>query len=213
MKLSYTIQVCNESRELYSLINFLKKVIDEEDEIIVIVDSLHVTDKVKMVLKHFEKHIKIHERPFDTFYKNVTFTQSKCDGDYIFLLDADEIPQEELIKELKRILTESNVDILYWPRINIHPGVTQEFLIKNKFNVNQAGWINWPDYQGRIVKKDVKWTNELHTKPISEGKVVGCIGENPKCAIWHIKSIEKQESRWVNDEIASPSGSLYDLLM
>ena len=33
MKLTYTIQVCNESRELHSLLSFLSKTIDEEDEI------------------------------------------------------------------------------------------------------------------------------------------------------------------------------------
>jgi len=82
------------------------------------------------------------------------------------------------------------------------------------FHVNEMGWINWPDYQGRILKKDVQFTDELHTKPITEGKLVGSLGENPRCALWHIKSIEKQQSRWVNDTIASPTTTnLYDLLM
>ena len=47
MKITYSIQVCNESRELYSLVNFLLKVIDEEDNVHVVVDSLHKTDKVE----------------------------------------------------------------------------------------------------------------------------------------------------------------------
>ena len=33
MKITYSIQVCNESRELYSLVNFLLKVIDEDDNV------------------------------------------------------------------------------------------------------------------------------------------------------------------------------------
>jgi len=33
MKLSYAITVCNESRDLFSLVSFLLKVKDEEDEI------------------------------------------------------------------------------------------------------------------------------------------------------------------------------------
>ena len=36
--ITYSIQVCNESRELYSLLNFLIKVIDKEDNIHVVVD-------------------------------------------------------------------------------------------------------------------------------------------------------------------------------
>ena len=74
--------------------------------------------------------------------------------------------------------------------------------------MNELGWINWPDYQGRIMKKNVQFTDELHTKPITEGKLVGILDKNPKCALWHIKSIEKQQSRWVNDDISSPTTNL-----
>ena len=59
MKITYSIQVCNESRELYSLVNFLLKVIDEEDNVQVIVDSLHKTDKVHKVIDHFLSLIHI----------------------------------------------------------------------------------------------------------------------------------------------------------
>ena len=51
MKLSYAITVCNESKELYSLISFLKKMKDSEDEINILVDSLHVTTNVRNVLE------------------------------------------------------------------------------------------------------------------------------------------------------------------
>ena len=73
MKITYSIQVCNESRELYSLINFLLKVIDKEDNVQVIVDSLHKTDKVDKVIEHFKEKITVLERPFDTFYKNACY--------------------------------------------------------------------------------------------------------------------------------------------
>ena len=214
MKITYSIQVCNESRELYSLLNFLIKVIDEEDNINVIVDSLHVTDKVKLVLDKFKDNISVYERPFDTFYKNAMFHLEECTGDYNFGIDADEMPQETLIKELKKVLERDDPDIVFIPRINIHPGLTQEFITKHKINIDKVGYINWPDYQGRICKKDVQWTNELHTKPITQGKKIGKLGENPCCALWHIKSVEKQENRWDNDIIRVPTTTnLYDLLM
>lgn len=215
MKITYSIQVCNESRELFSLLNFLIKVIDKEDNINVVVDSLHTTDKVKLVLDFFGKddRLTVYNRPFDTVYNNSTFHSDQVSGDYLFAIDADEMPQESLIIGLKDMLQKNNVDILYVPRINIHPGVTKEFLTKNHFNINNSGWINWPDYQGRILKKGVKWTDELHSKPIGTDKVTGVLGENPMVALWHIKSIEKQESRWVNDMLTAPKSNLYDLLM
>lgn len=214
MKLTYTIQVCNESRELFSLLNFLIKVKDDEDNIHVVVDSLHTTDRVKMVLDNFSDKITVFERPFDNFYDNAMFHNKQATGDYIFGIDADEMPQEGLIKGLKKLLSEGEIDILFIPRINIHPGSTKEFSEKMGFNINRCGWINWPDYQGRVYKNspEITWTNELHTKLTGSDKV-NALGAEPELALWHIKSVEKQESRWVNNSIANPSGSVYDLLM
>jgi len=216
MKITYTIQVCNESRELYSLLNFLLKVKDPEDNINVVVDSLHTTEKVKLVTDHFKDSITRYDRPFDNFYKNTLFhyDNETTTGDYIFEIDADEMPQEAFIKELKKVLLDSSVDVLWIPRINIHPGSTREFIQKSGFNVNENGWINWPDYQGRILKNNgnVKWTEELHTKAI--GERAAQLNPSPQLALWHIKAIEKQESRWVDGTIVSPSlTNLYDLLM
>ena len=103
MKITYTIQVCNESREIFSLLNFLLKVKDPEDNIDVVVDSLHTTDKVAKVLEHFKDRVSVHQRPFDNFKDNATYHGTIATGDYIFGVDADEMPQEALIKNVKKI--------------------------------------------------------------------------------------------------------------
>ena len=43
MRLTYAITVCNEARDLYSLLSFLKKVKDPEDDINILLDTLHST--------------------------------------------------------------------------------------------------------------------------------------------------------------------------
>ncbi len=222
MKLTYTIQVCNESRKLFSLLNFLQKVIDDEDEVNVVVDIEHATDKVERVLEQFKERINIFKRPFDDFCKNSQFHTDNATGEYIFGLDADEMPQETLIKNVKKIINESKAEIIFIPRINIHPGITQDFIDFYKLNLNEFGWINWPDMQGRIYKNapHIKWSNEVHTKLHGSEKVVGLQAE-PRLALWHIKSMEKQVSRWRpngksgNDTtFSSPSdNNLYDTLM
>lgn len=215
MKLTYTIQVCNESRELFSLLNFLQKTIDDEDEVNVVVDTEHTTDKVERVLEHFKECITIFKRPFDTFRENAQFHIEKANGEYIFGIDADEMPQETLIRNIKSIIRQSNAEIIAIPRINIHPGSTHEFIEKSNFSVNEVGWINWPDFQMRIYKKCdyIKWSDEVHTKLIGSDKVV-TVQTDPRLALWHIKSIEKQESRWaINGEFTTPKGNLYDMLM
>jgi hypothetical protein len=215
MKLTYTIQVCNESRELFSLLNFLQKTIDDEDEVNVVVDTEHTTDKVECVLEHFKERINIFKRPFDTFRENAQFHIEKANGEYIFGIDADEMPQETLIRNIKSIIEQSDAEIIAIPRINIHPGSTREFIEKSNFSVNEVGWINWPDFQMRIYKKCdyIKWSDEVHTKLIGSDKVVA-VQTDPRLALWHIKSIEKQESRWaVNGDFTTPKGNLYDMLM
>jgi hypothetical protein len=192
----------------------LLKVIDAEDNINVVVDSLHTTEKVTKVLESFGHAITVYKRPFDSFYENSMFHSKTATGDYVFGIDADEMPQEALIKNLKNILKESDVDILWIPRINIHPGITDEFINKHTIPINECGWINWPDYQGRIhrISDDICWTNELHTKLTGAKRVVR-LNPIPALALWHIKSIEKQESRWSNDEMHPPGETLYELLM
>lgn len=103
--------------------------------------------------------------------------------------------------------------------MNIHPGITEEFAKECKFNVNNVGWINWPDYQGRIYKncEHITWTDELHTKLTGSDKVIQLQPE-VRLGMWHIKSMEKQTSRWKKVESGDwpfqrPSGSLYDTLM
>lgn len=220
MKLTYTIQVCNESRELFSLLNLLTRIIDDEDEINVIVDSTHATDKVGLVLDNFRDSVTTFNRPFDSFKKNLDFHKEKATGDYIFNIDADEMPQESLIKIIKKVIEETGAEIIAVPRINIHPDITSEEAKEFGFNINEVGFINWPDFQTRVYKRcdHVYWTDELHTKLTGSDKAVA-VKPLPSVALWHIKSMDKQRSRWKKDEngeynINAPSKTdLYDLLM
>ena len=100
MKISYAIAVCIESRELYSLINFLKEVKNPGDDIDVLVDTAHVSNSVQKVIKHFSADINTYGRDFvnGDFSEHRNFQISKCTGDVIFVIDADEMPQETLVR-------------------------------------------------------------------------------------------------------------------
>ena len=193
VKISYAICVCNEDRELNSLINFLLKVKDEEDEINILVDSKNVTPEVREVLKSHGDNIVVNEREFDgKFSDHRNYHATKCTGDYIFAIDADEMPQEALITNIKTF----EGDIMYVPRINICPGYTADWITDYKFNLNEMGWVNWPDYQGRYYKNngEIKWSNDLHEK--LEGPnpdKVAMLEAKPLVALWHIKTVERQD--------------------
>jgi hypothetical protein len=131
VNISYAICVCNEDRELKSLVNFLLKVKDEGDEINILVDSKNVTPDVREVLKFYGDKIVVNEREFDgKFSDHRNYHATKCKGDYIFVIDADEMPQEALIVNIKSF----DGDIMYIPRINICPGYTAKWLDSHKFS-------------------------------------------------------------------------------
>jgi len=193
MNISYAICVCNEHRELESLVNFLLKVKDAGDEINILVDANKVTQEVRDVLTSFGDTIVVNERAFDgKFSDHRNHHTTLCKGDYIFVVDADEMPQEALIKNIKTF----EGDILYIPRINICPGYTQEWLEQCNFKVNELGFINWPDFQGRYYKNtgDIQWSSDLHEKLVGpdDAKVAG-LQANPLVALWHIKTVERQD--------------------
>jgi hypothetical protein len=190
--ITYAICVCDEHRELHELLSFLVDTKRTEDDINILVDKGKCTDPVRVALKHFEKDITTHEREFTgDFSEHRNYHASLCKGDYIFVLDADEIPQEELMKHIR----EFTGDILYVPRINICPGYTKAFLEHHKFSVTNTGFINWPDYQGRYYKNNagIRWTGGLHEK-LTGGEVHG-LEANPALALWHVKSVSRQNGQ------------------
>jgi hypothetical protein len=193
MKITFAIGVCTEHLELQSLLNFLLRVKDPEDDINVLVDTTKATPQVWSVIK--AAGVKACIREFDKdFAAHRNFHIEKCVGDYIFMIDADEIPQEHLIKTLKASIKESGADLIYVPRMNLCPGYTKEWLASHKFQVNEVGWINWPDYQGRVFKRcpEIRWGKTLH-ETIQGAKKTNGLPASPQNGLWHVKTVEKQD--------------------
>ncbi len=195
-KISYAITACNEHVELETLLKLLSSHKREEDEIVVQVDKSKHTKQVSDVLKKF----KIKKNQFElngdfASYKNNL--KKICKGDYIFQIDADEVPALETVENLPHIL-EANVDVDLFlvPRINIVTGITEDHLKKWDWNQNEHEWINWPDYQFRIFKNNfnIKWQNKVHENIVGAQTGVQ-LPATAEYALTHIKSIEKQESQ------------------
>lgn len=195
--MTYAVEVCNEDKELYSLLSFLVKVKDSTDDINILVDSGKETEEVKKVLEQFKDSISIHYREFNgDFAAHRNYHIDQCKGDYIFMIDADEIPQEPLIQHMKEPIMKTQCDMIFVPRINIVPGHTGEWLEQCNFKINEAGFINWPDFQGRIFqnKSSIRWTETLHEKLQGYEKAIA-LEANPLNAMWHVKSVERQDKQ------------------
>lgn len=198
MKLSYAITCCDEHEEILILLEFLKKNIDNEDEIVVVYDQNRVTPEVMMVLEENSEHISYY--PFDfqqNFLDNKNYLNTKCTGDYIFQLDSDETPSQYLIKHLKQILIENSVDLLITPRKNIVEGLTQEHIQKWGWHVNEHGWVNFPDAQKRIYKNDLKiqWTGHQVHGMVTGYETYAILPMSEDWCIIHNKKIQRQETQ------------------
>jgi glycosyltransferase involved in cell wall biosynthesis len=196
MKISYGITVCNEHQELQNLLEYLIKLIDAEDEIVVVYDQNRVTQEVLDVLEEYsEESISFPFNFQQNFLENKNFMNSKCSGDYIFQIDADEIPEQNLVVGLKTILEHNDVDLLITPRKNLVEGLTQEHIQKWRWNVNEKGWVNWPDAQKRIYRNNpnIKWTGHQVHGMVNGFKTYATLPFEEEWSIIHNKTIDRQE--------------------
>ena len=116
-----------------------------------------------------------------------------CNGDYIFHLDADEIPNKTLVEQLPDILEANDVDLIWIPRVNTVDGLTEEWIQKWGWKVTEKGWVNYPDYQARVFKNidEIKWTRRVH-EYITGCKTYAHLPPFEELSLYHPKTIDKQ---------------------
>lgn len=186
--ISYAITVCNEAEQLNQLLNVLYPFLREGDEIRVQADKTNVTEEVKNVIREHRCHINGYEEfPLNFDFANFkNHLNQSCRTDYIFQLDADELPQLWLMQHLTEILkTNADIELFKIPRINI-------------FSENQDCRTNWPDYQGRIFRNNAQriyWYRPLHER-IHGYKSYTYLPKDDNYAILHIKSKLGNDMKW-----------------
>ena len=198
LKISYGLTVCNEHEELENLILFLNKFPVHVDEIVVVYDQNRVTEQVMSILDKYKSDISAFPFNFkENFLENKNYMNSKCKGDYIFQIDADEIPNEYLVQVLKPILEQNPVDLLVTPRKNLVKGLTIEHVQKWGWRVSNEGWVNWPDNQKRVYKNDpkIQWTGHQVHGMVTGYDKFAVLPLEEKYSITHNKTIERQEKQ------------------
>ena len=201
MKISYAIPVCNEIKEIERLLNFLDENKRKEDEIIILYDINNGDVEVEKYLRETSflnpSLFSWHKYEFDGHFANMkNHLTSMCNGDYIFQIDADEVPNEILIKYLPEVLESNDVEVLRVPRVNTVEGLTKEHIRKWRWVVSDNGKVNWPDPQWRIYKNTpkIKWKNKVHE--VLDGYTTKAdLPYSEEWALYHPKSIERQEKQ------------------
>ena len=199
MKISYSMLTHNETDSLLNLIHFIMEHKDDEDEI-VILDDYSDNEKTKEIL---DSSVSIYEIKFEQrhllkdFAEQKNYLKNMCSGDYIFNLDADELPNKWLIKNIKEILEANpSIDLFWIPRVNTVQGLTQDHINKWRWQVNEKGWINYPDWQGRIWRNrpNIRWEKPVHEMLIGFKEYTFLPKEEEYC-FYHPKTIDRQEKQ------------------
>ena len=201
MKISYAITVCNEHKEIDKLLTFLFEHKRKEDEVVVQKDTT-ATEEVWDVCERFESKQAVEykhgshalDKNFAA-YKN--HLNKQCSGDWIFQIDADEIPHPYLIQALPYILETNDGIEAYWvPRINTVAGITDDHIAKWGWRVDEQGWVNFPDWQMRIYqnKETIYWIKPVHEQLKGYTKFANLPAEEKFC-LYHPKNIGRQEEQ------------------
>ena len=199
--ISYAITVCKEINEIQRLVKLLLETKRDQDEIVILYDINNGSLSVEEYLRaqNVEK-TKFIWQPFEfegDFSKLKNKLTGLCKGDYIFNIDADEIPHSNLIKTLPELLeVNQGVDVIRVPRVNTVEDITEQHIKKWRWEINEKGWINWPDLQMRIYRNTpkIKWKNKVHE--ILEGfKTHGMLPIEEEFSLYHPKTIDRQEKQ------------------
>jgi hypothetical protein len=202
INITYAITVCNELEEITKLIDFLNNRIDKDDEILIQYDEDSATEPIKNYLKIISQlhntNIKVIGFPLNkdfASYKNNLKNHAK--GMFIFQIDADEIPSEYLMENIKDILDyNKDVDLFFVPRVNTVAGLTTEHIKKWNWQVNDLGWVNFPDYQTRLYRRtsEIEWQGKVHERIIGYNTLSVLPAEEQYC-LYHAKKIDRQEKQ------------------
>jgi hypothetical protein len=199
MKISYAVTVSNEFDETIRLINHLRNYKGDDSEIVVLLDGPKAPKELEEFLlvcadgkEDFTLIISEFNGDFAA-WKN--FLNLHCKGEWIYQLDADEMIDADLIVNLQDILNDNeDVDLFFIPRINTVTGLTEYHIKKWGWNVNEKGWVNFPDYQSRLFKRKngIIWKNKVHERIYGYEKYSNFPAE-PLFCIKHDKDIKRQE--------------------
>jgi hypothetical protein len=202
INVTYAITVCNEHEEIIKLVNFLHPRIKKDDEILIQYDEDSVTQQVKDYLNVIQQihssNVKVIGFPLNNdfaSYKNNLKNHAK--GIFIFQIDADEIPSEYMLENLSDfLLANKDVDLFFVPRINTVEGLTQEHIKKWGWQVNENGWVNFPDYQTRLYRRtsDIEWEGKVHER-IKGYNTLSVLPADADYCLNHHKQIERQEKQ------------------
>jgi len=149
----------NEERYIRKCLESIKNVVDE----IIILDGYSV-DKTVDICKEYTDKIYLHKFS-GSFAEERTLAVSKTKYEWILQIDADETLSENLQKELRNLLQQTEYVVFSFARRNYYDEESKKW----------TKYAYYPDYQPRLFKKDnVKYnlSRTIMEEAIIDGKIL-----------------------------------------
>ena len=193
MFLSYLVTTHNETDCLDTLLSKLTSTKKTNHEI-VLLDDYSDNPTTISIIEKYKSSINFQQKKLQNDYgAHKNYGISLCKGEWIFQIDADELPTDVLLENIDVLLqSNANNETLWLPRLNYFVGVTQTDIEMWGWNY-QDGMINFPDYQSRLFKNlpHIRYERRLHEK-VEGYKSYAFIPPQKDIALIHNKTIEKQ---------------------
>jgi hypothetical protein len=173
---------------------YLQKWKAAEDKVWVLNDP--TTPEFKQSLTRCQIRVVDHVLGKDySAHRNVAV--DKCNTEYLWMHDADEMPHTELLQTIHAKLEEAQwPDAVWMPRLNLFEGVLPIHALQFGWSIQNGNVVNWPDPQCRLVQlgKGIRWVGALHERPKLDPRLhrVIRLPDSQENAIIHRKSIVTQ---------------------
>ena len=195
--ISFAITTHNEGAYIQDLLDQLVPYCERTGDEIVVVDDFSTDPFTINVLEGYERagSIKLHQRALNNdFAAHKNFLAEQCSGDYIFQVDADERLHPNMLEYIHDIVdNNTEIDLFLIPRVNVVTGLTDDDISKWGWQVNENGWVMFPDYQTRLYKNhvDIRWEGKVHERIVGY-KTMAPLPAEEEWSLYHIKDIERQ---------------------
>jgi glycosyltransferase involved in cell wall biosynthesis len=197
--ISFAITTHNEGEYIRDLFDQLVPHCEQTgDEIIVVDDNSTDVFTLNLLYDYADKNIiQLHSHDLNNdFGEHKNFLNSKCNGKYIFQVDADEKFNDNLLTYLHDIIENNDIDLYMIPRVNVVNGLTEEDIRRWGWRINEKGWVMFPDYQTRLYKNvpEIKWEGKVHERIVGY-KTTAPLPEEEEWCLYHIKDIDRQRKQ------------------
>jgi glycosyltransferase involved in cell wall biosynthesis len=195
--ISFAITTHNEGAYIQDLLDQLVPYCERTGDEIVVVDDFSTDPFTINVLEGYERagSIKLHQRALNNdFAAHKNFLAEQCSGYYIFQVDADERLHPNMLEYIHDIVdNNTEIDLFLIPRVNVVTGLTDDDISKWGWQVNENGWVMFPDYQTRLYKNhvDIRWEGKVHERIVGY-KTMAPLPAEEEWSLYHIKDIERQ---------------------